>query len=513
MDPTKPDQDPGGPSAVAARVVVVGSGFAGWHTCRALERRLPPGAAQVTLVSPTNYLLYSPLLPEVAAGVMDPRHIAVPVAQALSRTTLLLGFAVDADLAAQQLTVRLPDGQSREVPYDRLVLCPGSVTRELSTPGLDEHAHGFKTLAEALYLRDHLLQQLELADTAGLAERAARCTLVVVGAGYAGTEFIAQMQHFLSGLLPRYRNLRPQDLRWLLCDAAPAVLPELGPELGERALQVLRGRGIDVRLSTELTAIAAEGVTLSTGERVATRTVVWTAGVAASPLIGALAERHDLQTRKGRLSVDAYLAVPGQRGVWALGDAAAVPDLTARGTTSPDKLCPPTAQHAQRQAKRAAGNVAASLGVGRARRYKHHDLGLVVDLAGPHAVAKPVGIPLTGLAAKTVTRGYHLMALPSGNNRTRIALDWLLDTVLARSAAQLSVVPASDSTLPGGEQHRDLYANPYRAAPAPPADRDAQSPGPAPATAAPYDGHAYDEFGPGEGRPGHASQRTTAPDR
>lgn len=478
MAATSPGLDGGastGGVTGAARVVVVGSGFAGLHTCRSLERHLPPGAAEVVLVSPTDYLLYSPLLPEVAAGVMDPRHIAVPVTQALSRTTSLLGFAVDADLGLQEVRVRLLDGQTRQVPYDRLVLCPGSVTREFPTPGLDEHAHGFKTLAEALYLRDHLLRQLELADTAGPAERAARCTVVVVGAGYAGTEFIAQMQHFLAGLLPRYRDLHPEDLRWLLCDAAPAVLPELGPALGARALAVLRGRGIDVRLTTELTSISADSVTLSTGEQVATRTVVWTAGVAASPLIAALAERHQLQTQKGRLTVDPYLAVPGHRDVWALGDAAAVPDLT-----SPGRLCPPTAQHAQRQARRAAGNVAASLGVGKRRQYKHHDLGLVVDLAGRHAVARPVGIPLSGLAAKAVTRGYHLMALPAGNNRTRVALDWLLDARLTRSAAQLSVVPAADTTLPGGEEHHELYQRPDRSAAAarttasPPASHPAQ---------------------------------------
>lgn len=456
MTATSSDRDPGtggtGPAGRPARVVVVGSGFAGLHTCRALERRLPAGPAKVTLVSPRDYLLYSPLLPEVAAGVMDPRHIAVSVAQALTRTTLLLGSAVDADLGRQEITVRLPDGRARHVPYDRLVLCPGSVTRESHVPGLDEHAHGFKTLAEAVYLRDHLLQQLELADTAGPVERAARCTVVVVGAGYAGTEFIAQMQHFLAGLLPRYRHLRPHDLRWLLCDAAPAVLPELGPDLGERALAVLRDRGIDVRVTTELSEIRSDGVTLSTGESVATRTVVWTAGVSASPLIAALAQRHQLQTRKGRLTVDAHLAVPGHRNVWALGDAAAVPDLT-----SPGQTCPPTAQHAQRQAKRTARNVAASLGVGRSKPYKHHDLGLVVDLAGRNAVARPIGVPLTGLAAKAVTRGYHLLALPAGNNRTRVLLDWLLDAGLARSAAQLSVVPVTDTTLPGGEEHPELY--------------------------------------------------------
>jgi len=438
----------GGP----ARVVVVGGGFAGLHTCRALERYLPPGAADITVVSPTDYLLYSPLLPEVAAGVMDPRHIAVPLSQALSRTILLLGLAVDTDLDRQQVTVQQPDGRTRQVGYDRLVLCPGSVTREFHIPGLDTYARGFKSLSEALYLRDHVLQQLELADTAvDPAERAARCTFVTVGAGYAGTEFLAQMQHMVAGLLPRYPHLGSDDVRWVLCDAAPAVLPELGPDLGDRALHILRDRGVQVRLMTELTDIGPDAVTLSDGTRLPTHTVVWTAGVSASPLIGAIADRHHLQVDKGRLTVDSHLAVPSHDQVWALGDAAAVPDLT-----HPGRICPPTAQHAQRQAKRAAGNVAASLGVGRPRPYKHHDLGLVVDLAGRDAVAKPLGLPLTGLAAKTVTRGYHLFALSAGNNRIRVGLDWLLDAALARSAAQLSIIPQREVTLPAAE-HDELY--------------------------------------------------------
>jgi NADH:quinone reductase (non-electrogenic) len=456
------DPDRRGEPGAPARVVVVGSGFAGLHTCRALERLLPPGAAELTLVSPTDYLLYSPLLPEVAAGAMDPRHIAVPLAQALRRTVPVLGYAVDTDLDRRRVTVRQPDGRTRDVHFDRLVLCPGSVTREFPIPGLDTYARGFKSLAEALYLRDHVLQQLELADTADdPAERAARCTFVVVGGGYAGTEFLAQMQHLVAGLLPRYPNLTGRDVRWLLCDAAPAVLPELGADLGHRALAVLQGRGVQVRLSTELTRIGPEAVTLSDGSEVPTRTVVWTAGVSASPLVAAVADRHGLHLDKGRLTVDAQLVVPGHEHVWALGDAAAVPDLT-----HPGKVCPPTAQHAQRQAKVVARNVAASLGVGRSRRYKHHDLGLVVDLGGRDAVAKPLGLPLTGLSAKTVTRGYHLLALPAGDNRIRVAADWLLDAALARSAAQLSVVPQGEVTLPAGE-HPELYRHPADSSAAP----------------------------------------------
>lgn len=451
---------PAGSPGPPARVVVVGSGFAGLHTARRLERLLPAAVAEVTLVSPTDYLLYTPLLPEVAAGVIDPRHIAVPLAQTLRRTTPMLGLAVDADLDRRTVTVRLPDGGTRQLGWDRLVLAPGSVTRQFPIPGLAEHGRGLKSLPEALYLRDHILQQLELASVVtDPSERRARCTFVVVGAGYAGVEFAAQMQHLVAGALPRFPHLGAGDLRWLLCDVASSVLPEMGPRLGGRAVQLLRARGIEIRLGVSVKELRADAVTLTDGTEVPTRTVVWTAGVTPSPLVGAMASRHRLELAKGRLVVDASLAVPGHDGVWALGDAAAVPDLT-----KPGQVTPPTAQHAQRQARTAARNLAASLGVGRTRRYKHHDLGLVVDLGGRDAVARPLGIRLAGLPAKAVTRGYHLYALPATANRVRVAVDWLLDAVLHRQVDQLGFIPESEVTLSAAE-HTDQYAAPAATAP------------------------------------------------
>ena len=220
------------------RVVVVGSGFAGFTCARELEKRLGPDDAELVLVSPTDYLLYSPLLPEVAAGTMDPRHIAVPLHGHLKRTRVVLGYAVGADLEAQTLTVAPIDEPAeeprREVGWDRLVLAPGGVTRTFPIPGLDEMARGFKTLAEALYLRDHILKQLDLADASDdEAERRARLTFVVVGAGYSGTEFAAQAQLFARMAVGNYPSIRPEEMRWLLVDLAPRVLPELGEHLGE----------------------------------------------------------------------------------------------------------------------------------------------------------------------------------------------------------------------------------------------------------------------------------------
>src|SRR5919107_246700 len=343
------------------RVLIVGAGFAGFTCARELEKRLGPDDAELVLVSPSDYLLYSPLLPEVAAGTMDPRHIAVPLHGRLKRTRVVLGYAVGTDLEAQTVTVapidEPADEPRREFGWDRLVLAPGGVTRTFPIPGLEEMARGFKTLAEALYLRDHILKQLDLADACDdEAERRARLTFVVVGAGYSGTEFAAQSQLFARKAVGNYPSIRPEEMRWLLVDIAPRVLPELGEHLGEVSLQVLSERGIEIRLGTSIESATEEGLTLSDGTLVPTHTLVWCAGVAASPLVSNLG----LPLNRGRLVVDEYLSVAGRSDVLALGDCAAVPDLTR-----PGEITPPTAQHAVRQGKTAARNVAASLGRGR----------------------------------------------------------------------------------------------------------------------------------------------------
>ncbi len=441
------------------RVLIIGAGFAGFTCARELERRLGPDDAELVLVSPTDYLLYSPLLPEVAAGTMDPRHIAVPLHGRLQRTRVVLGYAVGADLEAQTLTVapidEPADEPRREVGWDRLVLAPGSVTRTFPIPGLDEMARGFKTLAEALYLRDHILKQLDLADASDdEAERRARLTFVVVGAGYSGTEFAAQAQLFARKAVGNYPSIRPKEMRWLLVDIAPRVLPELGEHLGEVSLRILSERGIEIRLGTSIESITDGGLTLSEGTFVPTHTLVWCAGVAASPLVSTLR----LRLEGGRLVVDEYLSVAGRSDVFALGDCAAVPDLTR-----PGEITPPTAQHAVRQGKTAARNVAASLGRGRRRSYRHNDLGLVVDLGGKEAAAKPLGVELSGVVGKAVTRAYHLYALPSTPQRVRVGLDWILDAVLPRPLVRLGIGKEEDASLSAAER-TNIYAAPRRSA-------------------------------------------------
>jgi NADH dehydrogenase len=410
-------------------VVVIGAGFAGHTAARGLLRRLG-AAAEVVVVNGHDHFLYLPLLPEVTAGLLEPRHVAVSLARTLPGARLVLGTVDQVDIRSRTVGWTDPEGGRGETSYDRLVLATGSANRLLPVPGVADHAHGFRSVAEALYLHDHITRQLELAAVADdPAERAARCTFVVVGAGYTGTEVTAQGALFTAALARTHPVLREQRMRWMLLDLAARVLPELHPRLSVTADRVLRRRGVDVRTGMSLSEARSTEVVLTSGERVPSRTLVWCVGVRPDPMLVELG----LPLERGRLVVDPKLTVPGHPDLFACGDAAAVPDLTRPGSVTAM-----TAQHATRQGNRAARNVAASLGHGRARRYRHHDLGFVVELGGRDAAANPLGVPLSGLPAAAVTRGYHLLAMPG--NRVRVATDWLLDALLPRQGVQLGLV-------------------------------------------------------------------------
>ncbi|WP_181771531.1 NAD(P)/FAD-dependent oxidoreductase [Amycolatopsis pittospori] len=411
------------------RVVIVGGGFAGYNAAKALLKTVSDDT-EIVVLNPTDYFLYLPLLPEVAAGILEPRRISVSIPGTLPGVRLVLGTAKSVDFEGRSVRYADPEDREHRLGYDRLVLAAGSVNKLLPIPGVPEHAHGFRGLPEALYLRDHITRQVELAASAeDPAERDARCTFVVVGAGYTGTEVAAQGPAFTAALAARHPELDGQRFRWLLLDVAERVLPELDRRLGTTADEVLRSRDVEVLMRTSVDNADEKGVTLTSGESVPTRTLVWCVGVRPDPLIADLG----LETAKGRLVVTAQLNVPGRRDVYACGDAAAVPDLTR-----PGEYTPMTAQHAERQGKLAGRNVAASLGHGSHRTYRHHDLGFVVDLGGHQAAANPLHIPLSGLAAKAVTRGYHLLAMPG--NRLRTATDWALEAVSKRQTVQLGLV-------------------------------------------------------------------------
>ncbi|MEU6565604.1 NAD(P)/FAD-dependent oxidoreductase [Streptomyces parvulus] len=441
------------------RIVIVGAGFAGYRTARTLSR-LTRHQADITLLNPTDYFLYLPLLPQVAAGILEPRRVTVSLSGSLPRVRLVLGEADGIDLDAHTLRYTGPEGGEGTLPFDRLVLAAGSVNKLLPIPGVAEHAHGFRGLPEALYLRDHVTRQVELAAAARDREEcAARCTFVVVGAGYTGTEVAAHGAMYTDAQVRRHPMRTGMRPRWMLLDVAPRVLPEMDERLSVTADRVLRQRGVDVRMGTSVKEATHDGVVLTDGTTVGTRTLVWCVGVRPDPLVESLG----LPMESGRLLVDPHLQVPGRPELFACGDVAAVPDLTR-----PGEFTPMTAQHAWRHGKVCAQNVAASLGIGERRPYRHRDLGFVVDLGGAKAAANPLGLPMSGPAAGAVTRGYHLAAMPG--NRVRVAADWVLDAVLPRQAVQLGLVrswsvPLESASpevarVPGRPEQRDGDAVP-----------------------------------------------------
>ncbi|MFB7456317.1 NAD(P)/FAD-dependent oxidoreductase [Streptomyces sp. NPDC056188] len=433
------------------RILVVGAGFAGVACVRRLERRLSPSDADITLVTPQSYQLYLPLLPQVASGVLTPQSVAISLRRSKKyRTRIIPGGAVGVDLKAKVCVVRTLTDRVVDEPYDYLVLAPGSVTRTFDIPGLLDHAFGMKTLAEAAYIRDHVITQLDLADASeDPAERASRLQFVVVGGGYAGTETAACLQRLTHAAVKRYPRLNPALIKWHLIDIAPKLMPELGDKLGRSAQEVLRRRGIEISLGVSIAKAGPEEVTFTDGRVVPTHTLIWTAGVVASPLIATLGA----ETVRGRLAVTAEMCLPGHDGVFALGDSAAVPDLSKGGGA----VCPPTAQHATRQGRRVAENLIATLRGQPLRPYEHKDLGLVVDLGGADAVSKPLGVELRGVPAQAVARGYHLGALRTNVAKTRVATNWLLNAVAgddfvrtgfqARRAAKLKDFEYTDAYM------------------------------------------------------------------
>ncbi|MEV5356504.1 NAD(P)/FAD-dependent oxidoreductase [Streptomyces sp. NPDC086081] len=405
------------------RILVVGAGFAGVECVRRLERKLSPDEADVTLVTPFAYQLYLPLLPQVASGVLTPQSIAVSLRRSKKyRTRIIPGGAIGVDLKAKVCVIRTITDEIVDEPYDYIVLAPGSITRTFDIPGLTDHAFGMKTLAEAAYIRDHVISQLDLADASqDPQERASRLQFVVVGGGYAGTETAACLQRLTHAAVKRYPRLDPGLIKWHLIDIAPKLMPELGEKLGRSAQEILQRRGIEISLGTSIAKAGPEEVTFTDGRVIPTRTLIWTAGVVASPLIATLGA----ETVKGRLAVAPEMNLPGSDGVFALGDSAAVPDL-AKGDGA---MCPPTAQHALRQGRHVADNVIASLRGQSMTPYVHKDLGLVVDLGGTDAVSKPLGVELRGLPAQAVARGYHWSALRTNVAKTRVMTNWLLNAV------------------------------------------------------------------------------------
>ncbi|MFE6160540.1 NAD(P)/FAD-dependent oxidoreductase [Streptomyces sp. NPDC056486] len=434
------------------RILIIGGGFAGMECAHKLERTLKAQDAELRLISPQDHQLYLPLLPHVASGVLTPQSVAVPLRRMLRRTAIVPGGAIGVDPHAKAVIVRKINGDEVIERYDYLVLTPGSVTRQFDIPGVDLHAVGVKTLAEAAWIRDHVISQLDLAAASSdRAEREARLQFVVVGGGYAGTETAAYLHRLTSAAVKRYPGLDPSQIKWHLVDVAPKLMPELGDRLGEKALAIVQRRGIHVSLGVTVEKATDDTVTLTDGRTLPCHTLIWTAGVAPSPLIATLGA----ETNRGRLVVEPNLTVPGLDGVFALGDAAAVPDLVKGG----EAICPPTAQHAMRQGWAAAKNVTAALKGQPLTAYRHKDMGLVVDLGGIQAVSKPMGVELTGLPAQVVARGYHLGAMRTLTARFRTAANWGLNALAGDDYVRTGFQRQRPATLNDFEM-TDVYLSP-----------------------------------------------------
>lgn len=410
-------------------VLVVGGGFGGAFAARELERRFRGRPERTLLVSPDNFLLFSPLLPEAASGTLEPRHAVVPLRAMLRDTELITGTVDDLDLDGRRAAVRTSDGSVREITYRAVVLAPGSRPMTLPVPGLAEHAVGFKTLADAIWLRNQVLAQLEEADaTTDADQRRASLTFTFVGGGYAGVEALAELESLARDALRLYPNLRRDDLRWVLVEAQDTLLPGLDPRLADYTAARLRARGIEVHLQCRLESCIDRVVTLDDPAVPPFRsdTIVWAAGQRPSEFVAGLG----LPLERGRLIVDDTLRAGGRSDVFAVGDAAAVPD--PGGGWSPQ-----TAQHALRQGRVAGINAAAALGVGTPTRFRYRNRGLAVTLGRWDGTAQVKRFTFKGPLAWWMGRSYHLLMLPGVGRKARVVSDWTTSLLFPRDVAQL----------------------------------------------------------------------------
>jgi len=419
------------------RILLVGAGHVGLYVALRLAKKVSSRRAQIVVVDPQPHMTYQPFLPEAAAGNISPRHAVVPLRRELRRCHILAGEVTRIEHARKVAWVEPVIGPAREIEYDHVVVAPGSVSRTLPIPGLREHAIGFKTIGEAIYLRNHVLERLDVAATTDdAATRKRALTFVFVGGGYAGIEALAEMEDMVRDALRYYPELSADQMRWVLVEATRRILPEVGPDMGAYTVQQLLRRGMDIRLETRLESCVDGVVRLSDGDEFPADTIVWTAGVKPHPML----DHTDLpRDERGRITCLATLQVARPdgsvvEGAWSAGDCAAVPDLTA---AEPGVLCSPSAQHAVRQAKRLADNIHAVLRGRAPRPYRHRHVGSVAGLGLHKGVAQVYGFKLRGLPAWFMHRTYHMSRIPSLNRKVRVVVDWTLALFLKREVVSL----------------------------------------------------------------------------
>ncbi|MGX5214378.1 NAD(P)/FAD-dependent oxidoreductase [Streptomyces violaceus] len=450
-----------------ARILVVGGGYVGMYTAlrlqRRLKRELDRDEVEITVVTPDPYMTYQPFLPEAAAGAISPRHVVVPLRRVLDRCRVVIGEATAVDHAKRTATISTlateEEGTGGErLTYDELVLAPGSVSRTLPVPGLAEHGIGFKTVEEAIGLRNHVIEQMDIASsTRDPAIRDAALTFVFVGGGFAGVEALGELEDMARYAARYYHNIQPEDMKWILVEASDRILPEVGEEMGRYTVTELRRRNIDVRLRTRLDSCADRVAALSDGARFPTRTVVWTAGVKPHPVLAAT----DLpRNGRGRLKCTPELTIEGTTHAWAAGDAAAVPDVTAE---EPGSECAPNAQHAVRQARVLGDNIVHALRGEPLTTYTHKYVGSVASLGLHKGVAHVYGRKLKGYPAWFMHRAYHLSRVPTFNRKARVLAEWSLAGLFKREIVSLGSLehPRAEFELAaGGKPSQDPPHNP-----------------------------------------------------
>ncbi|MFJ5778677.1 NAD(P)/FAD-dependent oxidoreductase [Streptomyces sp. NPDC093094] len=437
-----------------ARILVVGGGYVGMYTALRLQRKLKAelrrGEAEITVVTPDPYMTYQPFLPEAAAGSISPRHVVVPLRRVLPLCRVIVGEVTAVDHPHRTATLTTLAGRegagSEHLSYDEIVLAPGSVARTLPVPGLAEHGIGFKTVEEAIGLRNHVIEQMDIASsTRDPAIRDAALTFVFVGGGYAGVEALGELEDMARYTARHYHNVRPEDMKWILVEASDRILPEVGPDLGRYTVAELRRRNVQVLLGTRLDSCADRVAVLSDGQRFPTRTVVWTAGVRPHPLLAATGLPL---TDRGRLRCTAQLAVEGAAHAWAAGDAAAVPDVTA----DDGRDCAPNAQHALRQARTLGDNITRTLRGEPLDVYAHRYAGSVASLGLHKGVAHVYGRKLKGYPAWLMHRAYHLSRVPTFNRKARVLAEWTLAGLFKREIVSLGSLehPRAEFELAAG---------------------------------------------------------------
>ncbi len=425
------------------RVVILGGGFAGVATACALTRKLRHrGDVHVEVLSAENYFVFQPLLPEVAAGSINPNHVVNPIRELLPRAHFRWCRVEGIDQARKLVLVTQGDGRAIvEVPYDHLVFALGKISDVSSMPGVGEHGLAMKDLGDAFRLRNHVLRCLELAGiTDDADERRALLTFVVAGGGFSGVETIGELSEMVRRCLPNFPTLSMADVRLCLVHSRDTLLPEMAPGPGQAAGRILRKRGVEMILNARVRAATRHGVHLSTGQFVATRTLVCTVGNVANPVVrqlldgGGFAEGRINGRGIGVFATEPTLACVGRPGYWAVGDNAGIPD-----PENPQSFCPPTAQFAVREARTCAANILAAIEGRAPRTFHHRNFGMLASLGRRSAVADILGIRFSGMPAWIAWRAAYWAMLPGAARKVMVLLDWGLDLVFRRDIAQLHV--------------------------------------------------------------------------